>query len=365
MKHVTIKTSFGAFLILLSLLLSGCSNTLPTELNPNSTNQDIYNESFDERDTESASEQGVEDQNGSEPCPDSPDEENVESDRFTLSEVPEYSGEPYYIVNEGEPFFSEADLTTDTFIQLGELDELGRCTPAFACLGVETMPEEGEERGEIGNVKPSGWNQEKYPCVAGLYCVNRAHMIGWLLSGLNDDERNLITGTRYLNLEMLPFEEMVARYIEQTGNHVLYRATPIFKDSERMCRGLLLEAMSVEDNGKEICFNLYFFNVQPGLEFSYADGSSSYTGVFLDTDSVAVDYDHMLDDPKESEAPDSSDTPDSEKQNYVLNTNTHKFHLPDCSSAETISEKNKDERYTTMEDLISDGYDPCKRCIDN
>ena len=197
---------------------------------------------------------------------------------FDFDSIPEYAGEAYAIVNDGSPYFTEDEITTESYIHLGELDELGRCTPAMACLGQDTMPEKGEERGEIGSVKPSGWHNNKYDCVPGKYVVNRCHMIGWLLSGLNADERNLITGTRYMNLEMLEFEEMVGRYMEETGNHVMYRATPVFVDDELMCRGLLLEGYSVEDNGREICFNLYFYNVQPEIEFDYSTGENWYTG---------------------------------------------------------------------------------------
>lgn len=215
-------------------------------------------------------------------------DEDKETDSFDLSQVPEYAGEPYYIVNGGMPYFNSDDITDNSYITLSPLDELGRCQVAMACLGPETLPEEGEERGEIGNVKPTGWHNNKYNCVNGKFTVNRCHMIAWCLSGLNADNRNLITGTRYLNLEMLEFEEMVVRYIEETGNHVMYRATPIFSDDELMCRGLLLEGYSVEDNGKEICFNLYFYNVQPGVGFDYSTGENWYTGELLDMDSPAV-----------------------------------------------------------------------------
>lgn len=213
---------------------------------------------------------------------------NSDFGNFDPASIPEYTGEPYIIINDGMPYFSESEITDESYISPGDLDSLGRCTAGIACLGPETMPADGEERGEIGNVKPTGWCQNKYDCVNGKYVVNRCHMIGWLLSGLNDDERNLITGTRYLNLSMLEFEEMTARYIEETGNHVMYRATPVFGEGEMLARGLLLEGYSVEDNGKEICFNLYFYNVQPGIEFDYKTGENWYTGEFLDKDSPAV-----------------------------------------------------------------------------
>lgn len=217
-----------------------------------------------------------------------PIKDSDEDTELVLSSIPEYSGDPYYIVNEGMPYFTDEDITSESYISLGELDFRGRCTAATACLGPDTLPEEGEERGEIGNVIPTGWCNQKYDCVSGQYVENRCHMIAWCLSGINAEERNLITGTRYLNTEMIQFEEMVVRYIEDTGNHVMYRATPIFSGDELLCRGLLLEAYSVEDNGKEICFNLYFYNVQPGIQFDYKTGENWYTGKFLDTDSSAV-----------------------------------------------------------------------------
>lgn len=217
-----------------------------------------------------------------------PLESNNDFGNFDPASIPQYTGEPYVIVNDGQPYFTESEITDESYVSPGDLDSLGRCTAATACLGPETMPADGEERGEIGNVKPTGWCQNKYDCVNGKYVVNRCHMIGWLLSGLNDDERNLITGTRYLNLSMLEFEEMTARYIEETGNHVMYRATPVFGEGEMLARGLLLEGYSVEDEGAEICFNLYFYNVQPGIEFDYRTGENWYTGEFLDKDSPAV-----------------------------------------------------------------------------
>lgn len=213
----------------------------------------------------------------------------MEPDSFHISMVQEYTGKPYSIVNDGMPYFIDEEVTNESYVALLPLDKLGRCQAAMACLGPETMPKEDEERGEIGSVKPSGWCQNKYDCVQGKYVVNRCHMIGWLLSGINGDERNLITGTRYMNLEMLEFEEMVARYIKVTGNHVMYRVTPIFIGEELMARGLLLEGYSVEDNGKEICFNVYFYNVEPGVEFNYNSGENWYTGEIMDPDSVAVE----------------------------------------------------------------------------
>ena len=215
---------------------------------------------------------------------------NISASSLSYKDVPKYKGKPYIKLNNNKANFSKKELKKKSFISLGKLDELGRCTQATACLSLDTMPKEGEKRGSIGNVKPSGWCMKKYDCVEGKYVVNRTHMIGWFLSGLNDDERNLITGTRYMNIEMLNHEEKVAEYIEKTGNHVMYRITPLFKGNELMCRGLEMEAFSVEDNGEGLNFHVFYYNVQPGIKFNYKTGESEYSGVFLDRKSKTVNY---------------------------------------------------------------------------
>ncbi len=187
--------------------------------------------------------------------------------------LPKYDGKPYVAVNGNEPEFT-ADEITDKYFEIYEpLDRYGRCTVAFACLGKETMPT--EERGAIGSVKPSGWHTVKYDCVDGKYLYNRCHLIGFQLSGENANKRNLITGTRYMNVDgMLPFENMVDDYIDETGNHVMYRATPIFEGDDLVAKGVQIEAYSVEDEGDGICFNVFCFNVQPGVVIDYATGES-------------------------------------------------------------------------------------------
>ena len=192
---------------------------------------------------------------------------------ITIDEVPVYSGDPYVVINDNEPSFSSEELESDSFESYGELDDLGRCTIAFANLSSELMPQ--GERGSIGQVKPSGWQTVRYDSVDGKYLYNRCHLIGWQLSGENANERNLITGTRYMNTEgMLPFENMVADYIKETDGHVLYRVTPIFVEDELVARGVQMEAYSIEDAGASICFNVFVYNVQPGIEIDYSDGSS-------------------------------------------------------------------------------------------
>ncbi len=191
----------------------------------------------------------------------------------SMEEIPDYSGDPYVVLNDNWPEFNAEDLTLDPFETYSRLDYLGRCGTAYANICLEIMPT--EPRGDIGQVKPSGWQTVKYDCVDGKYLYNRCHLIGYQLAGENANERNLITGTRYMNVGgMLPFENMVAGYVEETGNHVLYRVTPVFEGKNLLASGVKLEAFSVEDEGEGICFNVYVYNVQPGISIDYATGES-------------------------------------------------------------------------------------------
>ncbi len=255
-------------------------------------------------------------------------------DTVTLDEIPAYSGEPYVVLNQNQPNFTQDDVAEGSFEQYGALDELGRCTVAFANIGVDLMPT--EERGSIGQVKPSGWQTVKYDSIDGKYLYNRCHLIGFQLTGENANRENLITGTRYLNIEgMLPFENMVADYVKETGTHVLYRATPIFRGDELVARGVELEGMSVEDAGEGILFHVYCYNVQPGIEIDYATGES-----------------------READAGDAS----GEVGIYVLNTGNKKFHLPDCASVAQTKAENREDYFGARGDLIAQGYEPCGRC---
>ena len=191
----------------------------------------------------------------------------------TLADIPKYTGDPYVVLNDNEPEFTEEDMVTDSYEWYSELDVDGKCGVAEANIGEDLMPT--EERGSIGQVKPSGWQTVKYDNVDGKYLYNRCHLIGYQLSGENANVRNLITGTRYMNTEgMLPFENMVADYVMETGNHVLYRVTPIFEGDNLVASGVQMQAKSVEDDGEGICFNVYVYNVQPGIEIDYATGES-------------------------------------------------------------------------------------------
>lgn len=193
---------------------------------------------------------------------------------ISLEEIPEYTGDIYVTINNNIPYFEENEYTTESFERYSELDELGRCGVAYANVCMETMPTYGEERGDISKVKPTGWKQKKYN---GEYLYNRCHLIGYQLSAENANELNIITGTRYFNVSgMLPFENKVADYIDKNeNNHVLYRVTPIYDGNNYLASGVEIEAYSVEDKGEGVCFNVYVYNVQPGVSIDYTTGEST------------------------------------------------------------------------------------------
>lgn len=274
---------------------------------------------------------------------------------ITLDSIPAYCGTPYVEININIPYFTESDYSTQAFESYSELDNLGRCGVCFANIGVEIMPM--EERGEIGQIKPSGWQLVKYDFVDGKYLYNRCHLIGFQLAGENANEKNLITGTRYMNVQgMLPFENMVAEYVKNTGNHVLYRVTPIYEGNNLVASGVLMEAKSVEDEGAGISFCVYVYNCQPGVIIDYASGVSA-----LGESVPSIENTN----PSEVSVTNNGDgvpVSQGEGTTYIMNTNTHKFHYPECSSVDDMKEKNKQEFHGNREDLIKQGYDPCKRC---
>ena len=289
----------AAFLLLLALLFGGCS----------------YNQSG--LDTQAI-------------------QENTQKS-YELTDIPAYAGNSFVILDDNKPAFSKKDRErTDAFETYSDLDELGRCGVAYANICKELMPT--EERGAIGMVKPTGWHTVKYDNVEGKYLYNRCHLIGYQLAGENANEKNLITGTRYLNVTgMLKFEDLVADYVNETNYHVLYRVTPVFEGDNLVASGVEMEAYSVEDKGEGVSFHVFLYNVQPGITIDYATGES-----WLD---------------------DSKTTEDNEKTlNYVLNTNTHKFHKGNCESVRDIAGSNKEVYTGNREDLINMGYEPCKRC---
>lgn len=264
----------------------------------------------------------------------------------SVEEVPEYSGTPYVEINDNKPDFTEDELTTVAYEEYSQLDDLGRCGEAEACVGEELMPT--EKRESISDVIPTGWENEKYDNVDGGYVYNRCHLIGFQLTGENANEENLITGTRYMNTEgMLPFEDMVADYVHETDNHVMYRVTPVFEGDDLVASGVQMEAESVEDSGSGISFNVYVYNVQPDITINYATGENWESD---DSGSAGT-------------AGDMADTSSNQTvQTYIINESSEKFHDPDCSGVKNIKGKNKREFTGTREELIQEGYEPCGRC---
>lgn len=287
-----------------------------------------------------------------------------------LEDIPEYSGEPYTAVNDNVPFFDRTDLSTESFEYYSDLDELGRCRTACANVGTDIMPV--KEREGIGQIKPSGWHTVKYENIDGNYLYNRCHLIGYQLSAENANEKNLITGTRYLNVSgMLPFENMVADYVKETENHVLYRVTPVFENDDLVARGVLMEGWSVEDDGDGICFNVFAYNVQPDIVIDYASGESRQ-GEPVSIAKASVLPEGQAEVPVKAPEEDASAetaAPVLEESaeepvgtDYILNTNTHKFHYPTCASVKQMAEKNKQFHSGTRDEVIDMGYVPCKKC---
>lgn len=254
---------------------------------------------------------------------------------YDLESIPPYTDEPYVVLQENVPDFDSSDFTTQAFETYTPLDELDRCGVAYANICTELMPT--EERGSIGQVKPSGWHTVTYDNVDGRYLYNRCHLIGFQLAGENANEQNLITGTRYMNVEgMLPFENQVADYVEETENHVLYRVTPIFYGDNLVASGVQMEAWSVEDQGEGVCFNVYVYNVQPGITIDYETGESWLEGTVIPSEEVS--------------------------SHYVLNTSSKKFHLPECSGVRDIKESNRQDYQGNRDQLLEQGYTPCGLC---
>lgn len=264
----------------------------------------------------------------------------------TLADIPAYAGEPYAVINDNNPFFTKEEIAkaTTSWEEYGDMDKLGRCSMCWASVGKDIMPT--GKRGSIGAVKPTGWHTVKYDFVNGKYLYNRSHLIGWQLAGENANEKNLVTGTRSFNVDgMLPFENMVADYVREDDKRVLYRVTPMFDGNDLVCRGVLMEAISVEDNGDSVLFNVFVYNVQPGVKINYATGESS-----LDDEQTAGTGD------SDSEAAADTDT------TYVINTNSMKFHKEDCSSISSMNQANKKVVTSTRDELVSEGYSPCGIC---
>lgn len=312
-----IKKKYKFMLALLGILgmLSGCGDSLDA-LNLSAQNESVYQLS------------GVYKE----------DEQSVSV--ASIDEIPDYAGEPYVVINENVPDFKRGDLTTQSFEQYCELDSLGRCVgSAFANVGEDIMPT--EERGSIGQVKPSGWHTVKYDNIDGKYLYNRCHLIGYQLTGENSNTQNLITGTRYLNVEgMLPFENMVADYVEETNNHVLYRVTPIYQGDNLLADGVEMEGYSVEDEGEGICFHVFVYNVQPGIVIDYATGES------------------YLDEAEVSETPQETENTVGEIRG---NANSMIYHCPGQAAYENMEDSKYLVVFQTEQEAIEAGYRKAKR----
>ena len=251
---------------------------------------------------------------------------------FDYDKIPDYEDSPYVVLNDNVPYFTENEITTDSYESYGELDSLGRCTTAMACLGQDLMPT--HERESISEIHPTGWQYSPYDFIEGESLYNRCHLIAFSLADESANEKNLITGTRYLNATgMLPFEEETVAYIKDTDNHVMYRVTPVFVDDELVARGVLMEACFVEDEGDGIQFCVFCYNVQPDVYIDYNDGYNC----------LASEY----------EAGD---------QTYVLNTYRKKFHNPDCESVQEMNQNNKETYVGSRDDLLAEGYVACNSC---
>ncbi len=265
---------------------------------------------------------------------------------YDLNTVPPYSDSPYVEINNNVPQFTESEKTSTTsFEEYGKLDSLGRCTYAVSCIGSDLMPT--TERGAIGSVKPTGWHISKYDFVDGKYLYNRCHLIGYQLTGENANVNNLITGTRYLNVDgMLLFENRVADYIELTNNHVYYEVTPIFDGNNLVANGVHMQAYSIEDKGVGVSFNVYCYNVQPGVKIDYATGDN-------EVDENA---------PSSYTTATSTTVDSTEVKTYIVNVKSKKFHNPDCDGAKKMNAANKKQYKGTRQSLISNGYSPCQKC---
>lgn len=326
------KNKFKSLLLAIALVFSftGCSNTNTISNNQ----QSVVNQQ------EIATEENT---------------KSEQSNTISLENIPEYSGTAYVEINENIPEFTDEEKqNTTSFKKYSDLDFLGRCGVAFANVGQDIMPT--EKREAIGMIKPSGWHTVKYPeIIKDRYLYNRCHLVGFQLVGTNADKRNLITGTRYLNVDgMLPFENQVADFVKETNYHVLYRVTPIFKDNELVARGVQMEGYSVEDKGKGICFNVYVYNVQPGITIDYVTGNSE--------PNTNVDINNDLKNNQNKINITDSNVTTTETNTYILNDNTKKFHKPTCTSVKQMNDENKKEWNGNRETLLNQGYSPCGNC---
>ncbi len=305
-----------------------------------------------ENGTQSSTTDGNDDANSTENGTQTSTQTGEQKSAEKLLGVARFSGKPYATINNNTPVFSDEEITTVSYEFYSELDSLGRCGYAEACIGRDLMPTE-EREGSLSSVTPSGWINKKYDTelVDGGYIYNRAHLIGWQLTAELANKKNLITGTRYMNVSgMLPFENLVADYIKETDNHVMYRVTPIYDGNDLVACGVQMEAYSVEDNGEGVSFNVYIYNVQPGITIEYATGNSYLSGELPETENSTEN------------TTENASGEISGNGTYILNTSSKKIHLPTCRYAESINDENKEEYTGSKQALIDDGYTSCGTC---
>lgn len=309
-----IKQKTLSLLLVSALILTGCSESTSTQTSTQNTSQD------------------------------NPRTEAQQTSN--LSDVPDYSGSTYIQINNNSPFFTdEQKQDTNSRIELSDLDNLGRCGPAFEVMDPSMFPT--EKRKDISSVYPSGWHQAMYGNVA---VYNRSHLLGYAESGLNDEPRNLITGTAQMNQEVMTiFEDEVREYVKQTGNHVVYRVSPDFHSEELVARGVEMEAWSVEDDGSGICFNVYVYNVQDNVNIDYETGYTSSSDYVQESSSGTTSSEYKID--------------ATESRTFVINANNGKFHTSDCIYAQKIGTGNRQEMVSTVNDMVANGYDPAGCCI--
>ena len=282
----------------------------------------------------------------------------ADSSNITIDNIPAYSGDDYIILNNNIPNFSESDLTTTSFEEYAPLDDLGRCGVAYSNIGTDIMPT--EKRESISSVKPSGWHSVKYDIVEGKYLYNRSHLIGYQLTAENANDRNLITGTRYFNATlMLPYENMVADYIKETNNHVLYRVTPVFEGNNLVATGVQMEAKSVEDNGEGIEFNVFVYNVQPGITIDYATGDSALSGEEITNTSSSSNSNNTSN--NSSNTTSSNNTTSTEEIIIRGNSKSKIYHCPGQRDYENMADSDYLVNFNSEEEAISAGYRKASR----
>ena len=282
----------------------------------------------------------------------------ADSSNITIDNIPAYSGDDYIILNNNIPNFSESDLTTTSFEEYAPLDDLGRCGVAYSNIGTDIMPT--EKRESISSVKPSGWHSVKYDIVEGKYLYNRSHLIGYQLTAENANDRNLITGTRYFNATlMLPYENMVADYIKETNNHVLYRVTPVFEGNNLVATGVQMEAKSVEDNGEGIEFNVFVYNVQPGITIDYATGDSALSGEEITNTSSSSNSNNTSN--NSSNTTSSNNTTSTEEIIIRGNSKSKIYQCPGQRDYENMADSDYLVNFNSEEEAISAGYRKASR----